>query len=42
VDRHLGARGDQPALIYVSSETNEERVYSYRELHSEVQRFAAG
>ncbi|GAB3760326.1 propionate--CoA ligase [Ramlibacter monticola] len=41
VDRHLGARGEQPALIYVSSETNEERVYSYRELHSEVQRFAA-
>jgi propionyl-CoA synthetase len=41
VDRHLAARGDQNALIYVSTETNEERVYSFRELHAEVQRMAA-
>ena len=41
VDRHLAARADQPALIYVSSETNEERVYTFRELHHEVQRMAA-
>jgi propionyl-CoA synthetase len=41
VDRHLRDRADQAALIYVSSETNEERVYTFRELHSEVQRFAA-
>jgi len=41
VDRHLAARGDQNALIWVSSETAQERVYSYRELHAEVQRMAA-
>lgn len=41
VDRHVAARGDQPALIYVSSETNQERVYSFRELQYEVQRVAA-
>ncbi|MEJ8840510.1 propionate--CoA ligase [Ramlibacter sp. AN1133] len=41
VDRHLAARAAQPALIYVSSETNEERVYTFGELHAQVQRFAA-
>ncbi|WP_332825813.1 propionate--CoA ligase [Ramlibacter sp.] len=41
VDRHLAARGDQPALIYVSSETGQERVYTFCELHHEVQRMAA-
>ena len=41
VDRHLRERADQNALIYVSTETGEERVYSYRELHAEVQRMAA-
>lgn len=41
VDRHLAARADQNALIYVSTETDEERVYSFRELHAEVQRMAA-
>ncbi len=41
VDRHLAKRGDQNALIFVSTETNEERVYSFRELHAEVQRMAA-
>ncbi len=41
VDRHLKDRPDQPALIYVSSETGAERVYSFRELHGEVQRAAA-
>jgi propionyl-CoA synthetase len=41
VDRHLQARADQPALIYVSTETNQERVYSFRELHREVQKMAA-
>ncbi|MES2099015.1 MAG: propionate--CoA ligase [Pseudomonadota bacterium] len=41
VDRHLARRGDQNALIWVSTETDEERVYSYRELHAEVQRMAA-
>jgi propionyl-CoA synthetase len=41
VDRHLAARADQAALIFVSTETNEERIYSFRELHAEVQRMAA-
>jgi propionyl-CoA synthetase len=41
VDRHLRDRADQPALIYVSSETGEERTYTFRQLHAEVQRTAA-
>ncbi len=41
VDRHLKVRAEQNALIYVSTETGEEHVYSYRELHAEVQRMAA-
>ena len=41
IDRHLGTRGDQAALIYVSSETGAEHTYSFKELHLEVQRMAA-
>jgi len=41
VDRHLKDRADARALIFVSTETGEERVYSFRELHAEVQRMAA-
>jgi propionyl-CoA synthetase len=41
VDRHLRTRGEQPALIYVSTETDQERVYTFQQLHAEVQRFAA-
>ncbi|MBS0445770.1 MAG: propionate--CoA ligase [Proteobacteria bacterium] len=41
VDRHLAARAGQPALIYVSTETDQERVYSFAELHAEVNRMAA-
>ncbi|MFO1328612.1 MAG: propionate--CoA ligase [Rubrivivax sp.] len=41
VDRHVAARGDQAALIFVSTETNQEKVYSFRELQAEVQRMAA-
>jgi propionyl-CoA synthetase len=41
VDRHLAQRADQNALIFVSTETGTERVYSFRELHAEVQRMAA-
>ena len=41
VDRHLKDRPDQAALIYVSTETGQERIYSFRELHAEVQRMAA-
>ncbi|WP_307659035.1 propionate--CoA ligase [Variovorax paradoxus] len=41
VDRHLATRGDQPALIFVSTETGVEKSYSFKELHAEVQRTAA-
>ncbi|MFM1923800.1 MAG: hypothetical protein RL019_1640 [Pseudomonadota bacterium] len=41
VDRHVAARADQPALIYVSTETNTERTYTFAQLHTEVQRMAA-
>jgi propionyl-CoA synthetase len=41
LDRHLAARGGQKALIYISTETGEERTYTYRELHAEVNRCAA-
>jgi propionyl-CoA synthetase len=41
VDRHLKDRADQPALIYVSTETGAERTYSFRELYREVQQAAA-
>jgi len=41
VDRHLLDRADQAALIYVSTETEQEHSYSFRELHAEVQRMAA-
>jgi propionyl-CoA synthetase len=41
VDRHLKDRASQPALIYISTETGEEKTYTYAELHAEVQRMAA-
>lgn len=41
VDRHLKARADQNALIFVSTETDTEKAYSFKELHAEVSRMAA-
>ncbi len=41
VDRHLAERGEQRALVFVSTETGVERSYSFNELHNEVQRMAA-
>ena len=41
IDRHLADRGDQAAIIAVSTETDTERVYTYKQLHDEVQRMAA-
>jgi propionyl-CoA synthetase len=41
VDRHLKDRAKQNALIFVSTETDAERIYSFEELHAEVQRMAA-
>ncbi|HXZ96699.1 MAG TPA: propionate--CoA ligase [Burkholderiales bacterium] len=40
VDRHVPARGEQKALVWISTEVNQEKSYSYRELHVEVQRAA--
>jgi propionyl-CoA synthetase len=41
VDRHLPARAAQKALVYVSTEVDQEKSYTYGELHLEVQRAAA-
>ena len=41
VDRHLAERAEQIALVYVSTETNEEKRYTYRELYTEINRMAA-
>jgi propionyl-CoA synthetase len=41
VDRHLADRAQQPALVYVSTETGQERAITYAELHREVQIMAA-
>ena len=41
VDRHVATRGDQPALIWVSTETDQEIVYTFTQLLAEVQRMAA-
>ncbi|KRE97865.1 propionate--CoA ligase [Frateuria sp. Soil773] len=41
VDRHLAERGEQLALVAVSSETGITREISYRVLYREVNRFAA-
>ncbi|HET9701045.1 MAG TPA: propionate--CoA ligase [Burkholderiales bacterium] len=41
VDRHLAERGDQKALIYISTETGEEKIYTFKDLHAEVNRAAA-
>ncbi len=40
VDRHLAARGEQKALIYISTETGQEHTYTYRDLDAEVNRCA--
>ncbi len=41
VDRHAAQRPDDRALIYISTETNEEKIYSFAELKREVMRMAA-
>ena len=41
IDRHAAGRPRDPALIFVSTETDTERVYSYEELLREVERMAA-
>ncbi len=41
VDRHAAKRPNDRALVYISTETNEEKVYSFAELQREVERMAA-
>jgi propionyl-CoA synthetase len=41
VDRHAATRSNDRALIYISTETNEEKIYSFAELKAEVMRMAA-
>jgi propionyl-CoA synthetase len=41
VDRHLAARGDQQALVWISTEVDRSKTFTYRELHAEVNRVAA-
>ena len=41
VDRHLAARGDQEALVWISTEVEQTKAFSYRDLHREVNRAAA-
>jgi propionyl-CoA synthetase len=41
IDRHLASRGDQLALVAISSETGTTTELSYRALHGEVCTFAA-
>jgi propionyl-CoA synthetase len=41
VDRHVPARGEQPALIYISTETGRSQTYSYAQLFDEVNACAA-
>ena len=40
IDRHLAARADQAALIYVSTEIEQEKTYTFGQLHREVNRMA--
>jgi propionyl-CoA synthetase len=40
IDRHLAARSEQAALIYISTETGEEKTYTFAQLYREVNRMA--
>src|SRR5882762_718199 len=41
LDRHLAARAEQKALVWISTEVNQTKSFTYRELHAEVNRVAA-
>ncbi|MBW8904485.1 MAG: propionate--CoA ligase [Betaproteobacteria bacterium] len=41
LDRHLGVRAEQQALVWISTEVNQTRSFTYGELHAEVNRAAA-
>jgi propionyl-CoA synthetase len=40
IDRHLATRGEQPALIFVSTEVDVEKTYTFNQLYREVNRMA--
>ncbi|MDP6332410.1 MAG: acetate--CoA ligase [SAR324 cluster bacterium] len=40
IDRHIEKKGDQKALIWESDDPNVDRSYTYKELHTEVSKFA--
>jgi propionyl-CoA synthetase len=41
LDRHLAARAEQEALVWISTEVDKTQTFTYRELHAEVNRVAA-
>src|ERR1700756_4633567 len=41
LDRHLAARAEQKALVWISTEVDQTRSFSYEELFQEVNRVAA-
>jgi propionyl-CoA synthetase len=41
IDRHLAARGDQKALVWISTEVDQTATYTFKELSREVNRVAA-
>jgi propionyl-CoA synthetase len=41
VDRHLSIRSSQPALIWLSTEVDQKREFTYAQLHDEVNRCAS-
>jgi propionyl-CoA synthetase len=41
VDRHLKDRGDQNALVYISTEVDRTQTFTYNQLHREISSFAA-
>jgi propionyl-CoA synthetase len=41
VDRHLKDRGEQNALVWISTEVEKTETYTYKQLHTEVNRTAA-
>jgi len=41
VDRHLESRGDQSALVWISTEVDKTETYTYKQLHAAVNRVAA-
>ncbi len=41
IDRHLATRANQPALVWISSEVESTRTFTYQDMFDEVNRFAA-